>query len=125
MELFFSNLLTAATNVAVLYIMVAIGFICDKAKIFTEETAKKVVTFLLYVVASCTLINSFIKIEATPETITKFFTAFGLSVATHTIGIIINILTFRNKKDERNPVYKFASIYGNVAFMALPLAQAV
>ncbi len=125
MELFFSNLLTAATNVAVLYIIVAIGFICDKAKIFTEETAKKVVTFLLYVVASCTLVNSFIKIEATPETVTKFFTAFGLSVATHTIGIIINILTFRNKKDERNPVYKFASIYGNVAFMALPLAQAV
>lgn len=125
MELFLSNLLTAATNVAVLYIMVAVGFVSDKVGLLTEETAKRVVKFLLYVVASCTLINSFIKIEATPDTVTKFFTAFGLSVATHTIAILINTLTFRNKKDEKNPVYKFASIYGNVAFMALPLAQAV
>ncbi len=125
MELFLSNLITAATNVAVLYIMVAVGYVSDKVGIFTEETAKKVVTFLLYVVATCTLINSFIKIDATPDTVGKFFTAFGLAVATHLIAIFINIFTFRNKQDDKNPVYKFASIYGNVAFMALPLAQAV
>ena len=123
--MFLENLLTAATNVGVLYIIVAVGYICDKAGIYTEETAKKTVNFLLYFVASCTLINSFIKIEATPDTVGKFFTAFALSAATHTIAIILNMLTFRNKSDERNAVYKFASIYGNVAFMALPLAQAV
>lgn len=123
--MFLENLITAATNVGVLYIIVAVGYICDKAGVYTEETARKTVNFLLYFVASCTLINSFIKIEATPDTVVKFFTAFALAVATHTIAILINILTFRNKKDERNAVYKFASIYGNVAFMALPLAQAV
>ena len=123
--MFIENLITAATNVGVLYIIVAVGYICDKAGIYTEETARKTVNFLLYFVASCTLINSFIKIEATPDTVGKFFTAFGVSVATHTIAILLNTLTFRNKYDERNAVYKFASIYGNVAFMALPLAQAV
>ena len=123
--MFLENLITAATNVGVLYIIVAVGYICDKAGIYTEETAKKTVNFLLYFVASCTLINSFIKIEATPDTVGKFFTAFAMSVATHTIAILINTLTFRNKVNERNAVYKFASIYGNVAFMALPLAQAV
>ena len=123
--MFLENLITAATNVGVLYIIVAVGYICDKAGIYTEETARKTVNFLLYFVASCTLINSFIKIEATPDTIVKFFTAFGVAVATHVIAILINMLTFRNKADEKNAVYKFASIYGNVAFMALPLAQAV
>lgn len=123
--MFLENLITAATNVGVLYIIVAVGYICDKAGVYTEETARKTVNFLLYFVASCTLINSFIKIEATPDTIGKFFTAFGLSISTHVIAILINILTFRNKQNERNAVYKFASIYGNVAFMALPLAQAV
>lgn len=123
--MFIENLITAATNVGVLYIIVAIGYICDKAGIYTEDTAKKTVNFLLYFVASCTLINSFIKIEATPDTVVKFFTAFGVSAATHTIAILLNMLTFRNRSDERNAVYKFASIYGNVAFMALPLAQAV
>ena len=123
--MFLENLITAATNVGVLYIIVAVGYLCDKLGVYTEETARKTVNFLLYFVASCTLINSFIKIEATPDTVGKFFTAFGLSVATHVIAILINMFTFRNKSDERNAVYKFASIYGNVAFMALPLAQAV
>ena len=123
--MFIENLITAATNVGVLYIIVAVGYICDKAGIYTEETAKKTVNFLLYFVASCTLINSFIKIEATPDTVGKFFTAFAVAIATHIIAILINMLTFRNKADERSAVYKFASIYGNVAFMALPLAQAV
>ena len=118
--MFLDNLITAATNVGVLYIIVAVGCICDKAGVYTEETARKTVNFLLYFVASCTLINSFIKIEATPDTVLKFFTAFGVSALTHTIAILINMLTFRNKADERNAVYKFASIYGNVAFMALP-----
>lgn len=123
--MFLDNLITAATNVGVLYIIVAVGYICDKAGVYTEETARKTVNFLLYFVASCTLINSFIKIEATPDTVTKFFTAFAVSALTHTIAILINMLTFRNKADQRNAVYKFACIYGNVAFMALPLAQAV
>ena len=123
--MFIENLITAATNVGVLYIIVAVGYICDRMGIYTEETAKKTVNFLLYFVASCTLINSFIKIEATPDTVGKFFTAFALAVATHVIAILINTLTFRNKQNEKNAVYKFASIYGNVAFMALPLAQAV
>ena len=123
--MFLENLITAATNVGVLYIIVAVGYLCDKIGVYTEETARKTVNFLLYFVATCTLINSFIKIEATPDTVGKFFTAFGLSVATHVIAILINMLTFRNKSDERSAVYKFASIYGNVAFMALPLAQAV
>lgn len=123
--MFIENLITAATNVGVLYIIVAVGYICDKAGVYTEETARKTVNFLLYFVASCTLINSFIKIEATPDTVGKFFTAFAVSIATHTIAIFLNTLTFRNKTDGRSAVYKFASIYGNVAFMALPLAQAV
>ncbi len=123
--MFLENLITAATNVGVLYIIVAVGYLCDKLGVYTEETARKTVNFLLYFVASCTLINSFIKIEATPDTVGKFFTAFGLSVATHVMAILINMFTFRNKSDERSAVYKFASIYGNVAFMALPLAQAV
>lgn len=123
--MFLENLITAATNVGVLYIIVAVGYICDKTGVYKEETARKTVNFLLYFVASCTLINSFIKIDATADTVGKFFTAFGVSAATHTIAILINMLTFRNKQDEKNAVYKFASIYGNVAFMALPLAQAV
>lgn len=123
--MFFQNLISAATQVAVLYVIVAVGFICDKAKIFSEKTARATVNLLLYIITPCTLINSFIQIEMNEDTVKKFFISFAVATATHIIAIVLNIPFFRNKADENNAVYKFASIYGNVGFMALPLAQAV
>ncbi len=123
--MFFQNLVSAATQVAVLYIIVAAGFICDKAKIFSEKTARATVNLLLYIITPCTLINSFIQIDMNEDTVKKFFISFAVATATHIIGIILNIPFFRNKADVDNAVYKFAAIYGNVGFMALPLAQAI
>lgn len=114
----------AATQVAVLYVMVLVGFICDKAGIFTEKTAKATIDLLLYIIGPALLINSFITMERTDETVKKFFVSAALAFATHIIAIVLNIPFFR-KKDKRSPVYKFASIYGNTGFMAIPLAQAV
>lgn len=123
--MFVKNLLTAATNVGVLYVMVAAGFICDRVKVFTEATARKTIDLLLYVIVPCTLVNSFLSMERSEETVRKFFLSFAVALATHIIGIVINIPFFRNRSNEDNPVYKFSAIYGNVGFMALPLAQAV
>ncbi len=123
--MFIENLLSAATNVGVLYVMVAAGFACDKAKIFTEQTARKTIDLLLHIIVPCTLINSFIKIEMNEDTVRKFFVSFAIATATHIIGIVLNIPFFRKNANEDSPVYKFASIYGNVGFMALPLAQAI
>lgn len=123
--MFLENLISAATNVGMLYVMVAAGFICDKAKIFTESTAKKTIDLLLYIIVPCTLINSFIKIEMNEDTVKKFFISFAIATATHIIAIVLNVPFFRNKKDDDSAVYKFAAIYGNVGFMALPLAQAI
>ncbi len=123
--MFLSNLLSAATQVGVLYVIVLIGFVCDKVGIFTEKTARKSVDLLLYIIVPCTIINSFIQIEMNEDTVKKFFISFGIAAATHIIGILLNIPFFRNRHNEDNPVYKFASVYGNVGFMALPLAQAI
>ncbi len=123
--MFLDYLISAATQVSILYVMVFIGFACDKAKLYTEKTARATVNFLLYIIVPCTLINSFIKIEMNEDTVKKFFISFAIATATHIIAIVLNLPFFRNKKDENNAIYKFASIYGNVGFMALPLAQAV
>ncbi len=114
----------AATQVAVLYVMVLVGFACDKTSIFTEKTAKSTIDLLLYIIGPALLINSFITMEKTDDSVKKFFISFALAFLTHIIAIVLNLPFFR-KKDKENPVYKFASIYGNTGFMALPLAQAV
>lgn len=122
--MFLENVKTAAGQVAILYLIVLIGFLCDKGKIFTEKTARKLIDLLLYIMTPCMIVNSFLNMECTGETIKMFFISLGVAFATHFIAITLNFPFFR-KKNYTDPVYKYASIYGNVGFMALPLAQAV
>ena len=122
--MFLENVKQAATQVSILYIMVAIGFLCDKAKLFTAKTANAIVNFLLYLVVPCMLVRSFTKIELTKQNLLMFFLSMVLAFVTHFISIALNIPFFRKKNDE-NPIFKYASIYGNVGFMALPLAAEI
>lgn len=122
--MFLDNVKQAATQVSILYIMIAVGFICDKAKLFTEKTARALVNFLLYLVVPCMLIRSFTNIELTKHNLMMFLISMVLAFATHFISIALNIPFFRKKNDE-NPVFKYAAIYGNVGFMALPLASEI
>lgn len=122
--MFLENVKQAATQVLILYIMVAIGFVCDKAKLFTEKTARALVNFLLYLVVPCMLVRSFTKVEFSKHNLYMFLLSVLLAFVTHFIAIGFNAPFFRKKNDE-NPIFKYASIYGNVGFMALPLAAEI
>jgi len=116
---------SAAGQVAILYLIVLVGFICDKVKLFTEATAKATINLLLYIITPCIIIDSFLKMEYSPARAKKFFLALGLMFLLHIVAIVLNLPFFRKKGGPYNPIYKYASIYGNVGFMALPLAKAV
>ncbi|MCM1363757.1 MAG: AEC family transporter [Faecalibacterium sp.] len=122
--MFFENMKSAAVQVSILYIIVVAGYLCDRAKIYTEKTARATIDLLLHIVVPCMLVTSFIEMEMTSDTVMKFFISLAVAFATHFIAIGLNLPFFR-KKNELNPVFKFASIYGNVGYMALPLANAV
>ena len=115
---------TAAIQVGILYILVLVGFICDKVGLFTEQASKLTIDLLLYIVTPCMIVNAFLNMDATAALIRKFFIALGLMFLTHFLAIALD-LPFFHGKDPQNPVFKYASIYGNVGFMGLPLAQAV
>ncbi len=123
-SVFFENMKSAATQVAILYVIVIFGFICDRTKLYTEKTARATIDLLLYIIVPCMLITSFLEMEMTGDTVKKFFISLAVAFATHFIAIILSKPFFSGEKSE-NPVFKYASIYGNVGYMALPLAQAV
>ena len=115
---------SATTQVVILYLLVLVGFVLDKAKLFSSSTAGHLIDMLLYVVTPCVLVNSFLEMEPTESHIKSFFLSFGLMFLTHIIAIVLSLPFFR-RQDSWNPIFKYASIYGNVGFMALPLAQAI
>ncbi len=125
MSLFFQNCLIAAEQVIILYLIVAVGFIADKKGVFTEKTARAANDLLFYIITPCVIINSFLTTEFSPETSKGFLLAAFGGAVTHIIGIVLSIPFFRNNENKNNAVFKFACIYGNMGYMALPLAQAV
>jgi predicted permease len=116
---------TAALQVVVLFIIVAVGFVSDKLKFYTEKTAKATTKLLFYVITPTVIVRSFLTMEYSKEKLGGFLIALACAIGTHICGIILSI-PFFNKLDTRTgTVYKFASIFGNMGYMGLPLAQSV
>ena len=124
-SLFFQNCMIAAQQVVILYLIVAVGFIADKKGIFTEKTARAANDLLFYIITPCVIINSFLTTEFTPETSKGFLLAALGGAVTHILGIALAEPFFRKKGNDNNAVFKFACVYGNMGYMALPLAEAV
>jgi len=123
MGLFLQNMGTAAIQVFTLYVIVAAGFTADKLRVFTEKTARASNDLLFYIVTPCVIINSFLTTTFSKATASGFAVAIVCSVVAHAAGIFLAAPLF-NKKDN-SAVFKFACVYGNLGYMALPLANAV
>ncbi|MBQ6420534.1 MAG: AEC family transporter [Clostridia bacterium] len=123
--MFFQNFLTAAQQVVILYLIAAVGFGADRLKIYTEKTARACNDLLFYIITPCVIIKAFMTTEFTAESAKGFFMAALCCAMTFAVAILISVPFFRDKTNEDNAVYKYASIYGNMGYMALPLANAV
>ena len=125
MELFFANMWIAAQQVLILYSMVAVGFVLDKLGVFVEKTARLTNNLLFYVITPAVIIKSFLTTPFAADTAVRLGVAALCAAGTHVCGILVTLPLFRKKSAPHNPVYKFACVYGNMGYMALPLAQAL
>lgn len=123
--MFLENLAIAAKQVGILYILVAVGFICDKTGLFKEKTARLSNDLLFYIITPAVIVTAFMSMDNTPENYRKLGLAFVFAAAIQIVGALIALPFFRDKSKHDNCIYKFASNYGNVGYMALPLANAV
>lgn len=124
-SLFLSNVTIAARQVGILYIIALIGVVADKAKIFTESTAKKCTDLLFYIITPGVIINSFLTTEFSKESATNLLISVGCGFLIHFVGIFITLPFFRKGNVDENAVFKYGSIYGNVGYLTLPLTNAV
>lgn len=119
---FISNFLSIGSQVLVLFILIAIGFLCGKKGIINENAAKKMTDIVLYVVTPCVMISAFQK-EFSPETLVKVLIAAAAAAVILTLSIVIVRLVFRQKDINRKKVLQFAVIFSNCGFMSLPLQR--
>ena len=95
------NILTVGNQVLVLFILVFIGFLCNKTKILTKISVKDLTNFVLYFVTPCVIINSFSRefnksmLSGLIVTLCAAFLSFGINI------LIAHI--FVRDKDSKKP----------------------
>lgn len=120
--MFFSNFITIGQQVLVLFILIAVGFVCGKLGVMTEHASKKMTDIVLYVVTPCVMISAFQR-EFSVETLGKLLIA--ALVAALILGASVGLvkLVFHNKDVSRRKVLQFAVVFSNCGFMSLPLQK--
>lgn len=124
MENFLSNFLTVGEQVLVLFLLILVGFLCNKAKLLTKEANKRISDLVVIVVAPCVIVKSFLR-EFHPQMLAQLLLALLIAAVSHIVMIFLCGLLIRDKDEQRRKVLQFGAMFSNAGFMAIPLQQAL
>lgn len=116
--------LNVLSQVGVLLILIAIGFTFTKLNMINATGAKVLTDLVLYAATPCVIIMSFMR-PFDKSAARGLLLATAAAVLAHTAFIVLSLLIIKSKDVKRERVLRFAAIFGNCGFMALPLQQAL
>lgn len=111
-------------KITIMFIMIAIGFICAKIKLIDKETNKKLSDILLYLVNPLLIFTSF-QMEFNKELFKNQMLAFALSFFAIGMTIVLSFIFIRKKNNPDFSIERFAIIFTNCSFMGIPLLSSL
>lgn len=121
MEAFLSVIL----EVAVILILILVGYFTVKKGMFTKESLGSITSFLLYIVTPCLIVSSFLSAESGKLDGWTLLFAAVLPALSIVISIALSYLFFRREPSGRRRVLRFSMIFCNVGFMGIPLVEGI
>lgn len=119
-----SNFITVGEQVLILFILIAVGFVCGKINMFNDNSVKNMTDFVLLIVTPCVIIECFQR-DFDPNMLKNLGISALISLCTFVCSIIIANLIIHDKNKASEKVYRFSAIFSNCAFMSLPLQSAI
>ncbi len=127
--LFLDSFLAVSEKVGLLFILIAVGFLCQRAKLLTEEANKCMADIVMYFVTPCVIITAFGSTLYAKEELLQILKNIGLvaiiSAVVHIIMILAVTFLFRFRDENKRRLMRFSAVFSNAGFIALPLAQAL
>ncbi len=119
-----SNFLTVAQNVLMLFLLMFVGFICQRTRLLTDSAVKACANVVLYIATPCVIIKSCMR-AFDAQLLVGFLITIAIATATHLLLILIARLCFNGKVEDRRRLFRFATVFSNAGYMAIPLQQAI
>lgn len=118
------NILTVANQVVILFILIAVGAICRKTKLFCEKAVSSMTNLILYIVTPCVIINSYTR-EFKPDMLKGLLITTVAAIISFVINILLSHSLLHDKDDKRERLIRFASVFSNCGYMSIPLQNAI
>ena len=113
-----------AQQVLVLFVLIAIGFICGKKGIINAASSRGMTDLVLYVVTPCVMITAFQR-SFSFELLGSVILAAVCAALVMAGSILVAKLVFHDKNESRKKVMQFSTVFSNCGFMSLPLQKAI
>ena len=113
-----------AQQVAVLFLLIGTGALAVKTGVLKLENKQALSNLLVYIVVPAMIVNSY-RMEFSAEILRNLLAAFGMSILAVLVGTVITLALTHNKKGSRLPIFRFACIFSNAAYMGFPLISAL
>jgi predicted permease len=120
-----TNIVVVSEQVAVLFILIALGFFSGKAGLINEAGAKHLTNIVLYLATPCIMVQSFQKVGYSPSLIFNLGISTLCAVLIQVLSVFLSRAIFRDKNMSRRVVMRFSAVFSNCGFMSLPLQQAI
>ena len=118
------NLLIVAKQVAILFLLMGVGFFCRRRKILDDSSSKGIVDVLILFVTPMVIVDAFLR-PFDPAMMKGLGIAFGAAVLAHVVLISLACLSVRHWADGTRRVLRIAAVFSNAGFMGIPLEQAI
>ena len=113
-----------AQQVGVLFALIAVGYVCRKTNFLSDAFVKGCVNLLLLIVTPCLIVHVFQR-PFTGTALANLGLALAFAFAAHLIGIVFAEICFHRTDERQRGVLKFATVFSNGGFMAIPLEYAL
>lgn len=111
-------------QVVIMFILILLGFVLYKKKIFTRKGCNQLSNFVLMAVLPAVIFDAFQK-EFRPELVKGLLTAFAMAAISHVVFIALGMAFCGKRRGENSSVEIFSVTYSNCAFLGIPLIDAV
>lgn len=118
------NILTVGNYVLILFILIGVGFVCNKTKILTSSSLKEMTNLVLYIVTPCVIINSYQR-EFDKNMLCGLLITLAAALLSFSINILLTHLLVKDKDKRREKTLRFGAVFSNCGYMSLPLQEAM
>lgn len=120
----FDSFLEIVSQVLILFVLMGVGCLCKRLGFINETGNSQLTSLLLYIVSPCLIFRAFlIPFDAGRLRGLLFMLAF--SCLCMGMAIVLGRFFYRNVHPDKQVVHRYAVVFSNCGFMALPLIEAL